>query len=98
VTQAGVPFLQGNELRLVGERLGAAFVDATFYHAAVPSYYGGAMAFGWASDDPSLRGRSVTELARRLGEAGISAGYYTAEIHKAAFALPGYFRVSSVGL
>jgi spermidine synthase len=91
VTQAGVPFLQGDELRLVQARLGAVFADTSFFQAAVPSYYGGAMAFGWASDDPSLRRRNAEDLAARLRDAGIVTGYYTAEIHQGAFALPGYF-------
>lgn len=91
VTQSGVPFLQADELRLVQARLGAAFADATCYQAAIPTYYGGAMAFGWASDDPGLRRQDPAVLAARYRAAGLQTRYYTPEIHQAAFVLPGYF-------
>jgi spermidine synthase len=92
VTQSGVPFLQADELRLVQARLGAAFADATCYQASVPTYYGGAMAFGWASDDAGLRRRDLATLTARHRAAGLATRYYTPEIHQAAFVLPGYFR------
>lgn len=92
VTQSGVPFLQADELRLVQARLGAAFADATCYQAAIPTYYGGAMAFGWASEDPDLRRRDLATLTARYRAAGLTTGYYTPEIHQAAFVLPGYFQ------
>ena len=63
---------------------------ATCYLAAVPSYFGGVMAFGWASDDPGHRTVAVQELARRYGAAGLMTDHYTPEVHKAAFALPSH--------
>ena len=91
VTQSGVPFLQADELRLVQGRLAAAFADVTCYQAAIPTYYGGAMAFGWASDDADLRRRDLPRLTARYHAAGLKTRYYTPEIHRAAFALPAYF-------
>ncbi|HVJ51180.1 MAG TPA: polyamine aminopropyltransferase [Aliidongia sp.] len=91
VTQSGVPFLQDEELTLVQARLGAVFADATCYQASIPTYYGGAMAFGWASDDAGLRRHDRAALAARYEAAGLVTRYYTPEIHQASFALPGYF-------
>jgi spermidine synthase len=91
VTQAGVPFLQSEELHLVQARLGTVFADAACFQAAVPSYYGGAMAFGWASDDPSLRSRPVEAIARQFAAAALEARYYRPAIHQAAFAIPAYW-------
>ncbi len=90
VTQNGVPFLQAGELTSSLASMKTLFRDATCYLATVPTYTGGPMAFGWASDDPSLREQSLAQLAERYGAAEIETAYYTPEVHLAAFALPGY--------
>lgn len=90
VTQNGIPFLQPE---VIGEPipvLKRLFADATCYLASVPSYFGGVMAFGWASDDPGLRQVPAEDLDRRYRDAGIVTDYYTPEVHRAAFALPGH--------
>ncbi|WP_300437681.1 polyamine aminopropyltransferase [uncultured Mameliella sp.] len=89
VTQNGVPFLQGEELTNSMRAFKALFSDATCYMATVPTYAGGPMAFGWGTDGAA---RSVTlkDLTERFATAGIACDYYTPEVHKAAFALPGY--------
>ena len=89
-TQNGVPFFQLDELQHTRERMGRHFADQAFYSAAVPTYYGGIMAFGWGSDDPSLRRLGVDELRARYRAAAIETRYYSPEIHHASFALPRY--------
>jgi spermidine synthase len=88
VTQNGVPFVQPDELRNSYDRLGDLFGDVSFYMAAIPSYVGGALAFGWATDNKALRSLPLNDLADRFLEAQIETGYYTPEIHKASFVLP----------
>lgn len=88
VTQNGVPFVQPEEITQSFQRLGQSFADVHFYCAAVPTYQGGDMAFGWATDDASLRRVSVAELAKRYDAAGIETRYVTPDLHAAAFALP----------
>ena len=90
VTQAGVPFVQGSVLRDTLSGLRRHFAAATCYLATVPTYIGGPMAFGWASDDPTLANVPAALLADRLGEAAIETRYYTPTVHRAAFALPAY--------
>jgi len=90
VTQNGVPFLQGDELSGTLACLRPLFADATCYLASVPTYVGGAMAFGWASDDLSLRQGSLEELRARFQKAQITTRYYSPEVHLAAFAIPPY--------
>jgi spermidine synthase len=92
VAQSGVPFLQPDELTRVASRLREVFRDVAFYTAAVPTYYGGAMAFAWASDDPDRRSIDVSGLERRFSGAGIPTRYYGPQVHLAAFALPGFVR------
>jgi spermidine synthase len=89
VTQNGVPFLQAEELHNTMRAFRALFVDATCYLATIPTYAGGPMALGWGTDGPA---RSVPPdvLQGRFDAAGIATDYYTPEVHRAAFALPGY--------
>ena len=90
VTQNGVPFLQGDELRNTLAALKALFADATCYTATVPGYVGGCMAFGWGTDDAKLRATPLAVLAERFAAASLDTRYYNPEVHQAAFALPGY--------
>ena len=88
ITQNGVPFVQENELRESYDRLGRLFKDVTFYLAAIPSYVGGVMAYGWATDEAGHRRADLAKLAQRYIDAEIETEYYTPEVHQAAFALP----------
>jgi spermidine synthase len=90
VTQNGVPFFQLDEVRTTSKRMSQHFSDATFYSAAVPTYYGGIMTFAWGSNEPALRTVELETLQQRYRDAGIKTRYYTPEIHKASFALPKY--------
>ncbi|MFP4328401.1 MAG: polyamine aminopropyltransferase [Paracoccaceae bacterium] len=91
VTQNGVPFMQGDELTSTMRAFTALFADATCYLATVPTYAGGPMAFGWGTDG-GARETPLEVLRGRFEAAGIAPGYYTPEVHQAAFALPGYVR------
>lgn len=93
VTQNGVPFFQGSELETTIHHLGSLFMDATCYVAPVPLYVGGFMAFGWASDDVTLREVPVDVLTERFETTGLETRYYTPEVHSASFALPEYIKI-----
>lgn len=90
VTQNGVPFLQGDELRGTMRAFRALFQVATCYLVTVPTYTGGAMALGFGTDDRGLLEVSETVLAERLAKLDFRPGYYTPAVHRGAFALPGY--------
>lgn len=89
-TQNGVPFFQPDELRNTHQRFKALFADASFFVGAVPTYYGGHMAFGWGTDNPALRRQGVDLIRARYLAAGLQTRYYTPEIHVASFALPRF--------
>lgn len=90
VTQNGVPFMQPDELKNSMAHLKQFFSDVTCYTATVPTYVGGPMAFGWATQDEAHRQITNDVLTKRFNEAGLSTRYYTPDVHKAAFALPQY--------
>lgn len=90
VTQNGVPFMQGAELRSTIEKFRRIFNVASCYLATIPTYVGGPMAMGWGTDDAALKDIPLTELEARFAAAGFDTRYYTPEVHKAAFALPRY--------
>jgi spermidine synthase len=90
VTQNGVPAVQGSEVTNSWNRLGKSFADVWFYVAAIPTYQGGFMAMGWASDDPAKRRHDVAAIEARWAPLGIETRYYTPAIHQACFALPKF--------
>ena len=90
VTQNGVPFMQLDEVRRSASAFAEIFADWHFYGVAVPTYVGGIMTLGFASQDPSLRATPLADLASRFEAAAIDTRYYTPAVHQAAFALPRY--------
>lgn len=88
VNQNGVPFLDEGEQPRTYAKLRVLFRDVWAYGAPVPTYYGGLMTFGWASDDPALRALPVEEIRRRFEAARIETRWYTPELHAASFAVP----------
>jgi spermidine synthase len=91
VTQNGVPFLQPDELVTSVRHFAELFADAGCYVAAVPTYVGGHMAMGWATDNARLRALPAETIAQRYAAAGnFPTGYWTPAVHCAAFALPRF--------
>jgi spermidine synthase len=91
VTQRGVPIFQADELTQAVAHFRALFADGYCYVAAIPTYVGGHLAMGWATDDVKLRRASVKTIARRYERAGrFPTRYWTPEVHVAAFALPRF--------
>ena len=91
VTQNGVPILQSGELVSGIRKFRKLFADGYCYVAAIPTYVGGHMAMGWASDNAKLREVPVAAIADRYERAGrFPTKYWTPQVHVAAFALPRF--------
>ena len=91
VTQNGVPFFQPEELAGSIRKFRDLWKQGSCYVAAIPTYIGGHMAMGWASDDMGLRALPVSAIAQRYEAAGrFPTRYWTPEVHAAAFALPRF--------
>jgi spermidine synthase len=90
VTQNGVPFLQPEELTISMKHFRELFRHSGCYIAAIPTYVGGHMAMGWASD-LELPAVALKSIAKRYAEAGsFPTKYWTPKVHRAAFALPRF--------
>ena len=89
VNHTGVPFLQKETLPMVSKGLKRSFSKVNFYVAAIPTYVGGFMAFGFASDNVYTN-LKLELIQKRLQEVTGTMKYYNADIHKASFALPNF--------
>lgn len=83
VFQSGVPFFQADETAGIVRRLSTLFPQVAIYHAAVPTYYGGSMAFVLAS-----KSTHSFEAPRE----SFTGDFYNAQVHTAAFALPTWWQ------
>lgn len=92
VTQNGVPFMQGDEVTTSHKYFNALFNDGWFYMACVPTYAGGFMTLGWATDDVRLRKLPVAKVMAAFKRAKLKTRYYTPELQVGAFALPRFVR------
>jgi len=93
VTQNGLPFLQAAELKQSASYFRDLFDDAFAYLATTPSYFGGSMSYGWATDNKKLRHHKLKKIERRYKKAGsFPTRYWRPDMQVAAFALPTYIR------
>jgi spermidine synthase len=87
VSQCGNPAIRPDELvETQAAQATAGFTLVDYYLTVVPTYIGGAMALGFATDVPDRRGVTSGDLHGRGVPPGLR--YYTPEMHVAAFAHP----------
>ena len=86
-TQGGVPLFQPGEVAQTLSSLETAGLNTDCYIAAVPTYYGGYMTLGFASNQKELH-TSLDVLEQRYQDAGFSTKHYSPNIHIASFVLP----------
>ena len=91
VNQCGVPFMQTAELVQTTTLRRRAFASVSAYVATVPTYIGGLMALGIASN-VQVRLPPVATLAARASSSGIlgTTRYWSPSLHVASFALPPF--------
>lgn len=91
VTQNGVPFLQPEETTSTWRKLGRVFPHRGFHLSPVPTYYGGYMAFAWGAGR-DLYAQDWDAVAARIAAAALDLEHYNAEVHRAAYAHPEWFK------
>ena len=92
VTQNGVYFYQQDELRDAHKHRLKVFKKAGAYVGPIPTYVGGHMAFGWASDTLDFPAVPVATIRKRFKAAGLTTQYYNPDVHQAFFCLPNNIR------
>ena len=90
ITQNGLPFMHPDHLAATMALFAEIFPDRATYLCDQPTYFGGPFALAWAANSKSLRDTPTATLKSRYEAAHITTRYYTPELHKAAFTLPGY--------
>ena len=90
VTQTGVTYMQGEEARNTYRRMKKLFADPSLFITQVPTYGAGYMTFGWGCQSSEPRMTPLEVIERRLKPLNLNLKYYSAAIHIASFALPGY--------
>ncbi len=98
VTQNGVPYLQGPELQSSVRAFRKLFKEGGCYLAVVPTYNGGFMALGWATDNLKLRKTPVATIARLAKAAKLKTRYFTPEMFTGGFCLPQFIRALIDGI
>lgn len=93
ITQNGVPFLQRAELDKSVGIFRALFRYAGFYLAVIPTYAGGFMALGCASNGTDVANVPAETLSGRHAAAGFATRYYNPGLHRAAFVAPSFLRI-----
>ena len=90
--QDGVVFLQPEEPRETMRALRQLGLLAKCYLVAVPTYYGGSMALGFATRDNSAFDPSIDKITERFEQANFSTRHYTPAHHIASFTLPRWIQ------
>jgi len=96
--QDGVSFLQPDEARGSMRLLRELGLKARCYLVGVPTYYGGNMSLGYASDDLAVMTPHIETLQTRFERARVDTRHYTPELHVASFALPRWLQDITGGL
>jgi len=86
--QAGVPFMQPEELTMINIALSEVFEHVDFFFSAIPSYAGGLMAFGFATN--SSISLDDEKLSKQSSAIDHMLRYYTKDIHQSAFSKPKF--------
>ncbi len=96
--QDGVIFLQPQESKQSMALLRSLGLKARCYGIAVPTYYGGNMTLGLASDSIAALAPDLVSLKARVERAAVTTRHYTAELHLASFVLPRWMQDITGGL
>lgn len=86
--QNGVVFLQPDEPKGVLSALRKLGLHARCYTTVVPSYYGGQMTLGYATNNAALIPVNAERVTERWQTHAIDTRCYTPALHQASFVLP----------
>ena len=94
VTQSGSPLVMLDELKAARALLQRVFPIVRTYICGIPAYPGVMWSFTAASESIDPARIDFAAARARLRALGVPTGWYTPEVHAAAFALPNFLRAA----
>lgn len=94
VNQHGVPFVQLDEITDAFQRRKDHFKHVTYYTVSVPTYIGGMMTLGWATNSDRYKNLNHKGIQANMKKFKGDLKYYSPEVHEASFALPPYIKAA----
>ncbi|MFS2318979.1 polyamine aminopropyltransferase [Maricaulis sp. D1M11] len=88
VTQNGLASIYPDVVRDSSRCFADLFAHQGFYAITVPTFSGGIMTLGFATDNATAFSPDPAELHARFQSSGLPMRYYTPDLHVGAFALP----------
>ena len=88
VTQSGLASVHSDVVENTSEYFSRIFKHHGFYAITVPTFSGGVMTLGFATDSAECFQPAAGSIEQRFKELGIETRYYTPAVHRGAFALP----------
>ena len=90
VTQSGLAAIHSDVVENTSKYFSRIFKHHGFYAITVPTFSGGVMTLGFASDNAETLAPAAGAIEARFDEAGFDTRYYSPAVHRGAFALPRY--------
>jgi spermidine synthase len=90
VTQSGLAAIHSDVVEDTSKSFKAIFKHHGFYGITVPTFSGGVMTLGFATDREANIAPAAGAIEARFEALDIDTQYYTPAVHRGAFALPRY--------
>ncbi|HVE91209.1 MAG TPA: polyamine aminopropyltransferase [Actinomycetota bacterium] len=90
VAQTGSPLYQANEFRVAVSNMSRVFDVVEPYFGIVPTYPGAYWSWTAATQGPPVSRAPMAVVRGRMSSRNLSCGYYTPELHRSLFAVPGF--------
>lgn len=90
VTQSGSPMYQGAEFAAAVKNMSLVFDVVEPYIGFVPTYPGVMWSFTAGTNGQGVSSTAVETVRERLTRRGVATRFYSPELHRSAFALPGF--------
>lgn len=90
VTQSGLAAIHSDVVENTSLYFSRIFKHHGFYAITVPTFSGGVMTLGFATDDAEKMSPAAGSIESRFEASGLDTRYYSPAVHRGAFALPRY--------
>lgn len=92
VTQSGLAAIHSDVVENTSEYFDRIFQHHGFYAITVPTFSGGVMTLGFATDNAETMSPAPGVIESRFASSGLDTRYYAPDVHRGAFALPRFLQ------